>query len=282
MPADRITTGKFSGLTYLSQKALRLYDRRGILVPEVRDRFTGYRYYTVSQIETALKIRTLCNLGFGLSEISEILDALAEDDDGTVRRLIARRHRETMAEIGRLEKIQSLLMEKRDFSELFAMNVSEPVIKEVPAMRIISGRRTGTYEEVCSKVSEELFAIIFSPANQKNGVAITGPCMSLCFDEEYRETDADIEMAVPVRGQVVTDDPAYSVRTLPAATVISVVYKGPYEHDGFSVAFANAFRFAAEHGLETEGPDRQLYLNNPDETPSDELLTEVQIPVKRE
>jgi DNA-binding transcriptional MerR regulator len=157
MPADRITTGKFSGLTYLSQKALRLYDSRGILVPEVRDRFTGYRYYTVSQVETALKIRTLCTLGFGLSEISEIMSALSAGDDETVRRLIDIRHRETMAEIERLEKIQSLLMERRDFSELFAMNVSEPVIKEVPAMRIISGRRTGTYEEVCSKVSEDLF-----------------------------------------------------------------------------------------------------------------------------
>jgi effector-binding domain-containing protein len=280
MPTDRITTGKFSSLTYLSQKALRLYDSRGILVPEIRDRFTGYRYYAVSQIETALKIRTLCTLGFGLSEISEILSALAGGDDATVRRLITRRHRETMAEIERLEKIQALLMEKRDFSELFAMNVSEPVIKEVPAIRIISGRRTGTYEEVCSKVSEDLFAIIFSPVNRKNGVAITGPCMSLCYDGEYRENDADIEMALPVRGQVVIDDPDYSVRTLPAATVISVVYKGPYVHDGFSVAFGNAFRFATEHGLETEGPDRQLYLNNPGGTPEEELLTEIQIPVK--
>ncbi len=282
MTADRITTGKFSTLTYLSQKALRLYDSRGILVPEIRDRFTGYRYYTVSQIETALKIKTLCSLGFGLSEISEIMSALSAGDNETVRGLIARRHRETMAEIGRLEKIQSLLMEKRDFLELFAMNVSEPVIKEVPAMRIISGRRTGTYEEVCSKVSDDLFAIVLSPANRKNGVAITGPCMSLCYDEEYRESDADIEMAVPVRGQVVIDDPAYSVRTLPGATVISVVYKGPYVHEGFSVAFGNAFRFAAEHGFRTEGPDRQLYLNNPDETPEEELLIEIQVPVKPE
>ncbi len=185
-----------------------------------------------------------------------------------------------MAEIERLEKIQALLMEKREFSELFAMNVSEPVLKEVPAIRIISGRRTGTYEEVCSKVSEDLYAIIFSPVNRKNGVAITGPCMSLCYDGEYRENDADIEMALPVRGQVVIDDPDYSVRTLPAVTVISVVYKGPYVHDGFSVAFGNAFRFATEHGLETEGPDRQLYLNNPGGTPEEELLTEIQIPVK--
>ncbi len=280
MPADRITIGRFSRLTYLSQKALRLYDTRGILVPGVKDRFTGYRYYTLGQIEVALKVRTLCSFGFGLSEISAILSALDAGDDGTVRAMLDQRRRETLAEIGRLERIQSLLLEKRDFSELFAMNVSEPVIKEVPALKVISGRKTGTYEEVCSGVTEALCAIIFSPENQRNGVTITGPCISLCYDGEYRETDADIEMAVPVQGPVVSGDPSYIVRTLPAVQVVSVVYKGPYEHDGFSVAFENAFRFAAGLGLETEGPDRQVYLNDPDTTPPDELLTEVQIPVK--
>ncbi|MCU0631019.1 MAG: GyrI-like domain-containing protein [Methanoregulaceae archaeon] len=280
MSGDRITIGKFSSLTYLSQRALRLYDRKGILVPWVRDRITGYRYYTLDQIGTALKIKTLCNLGFGLSDIAVILSAHEAGDQEAVRQFISRRHRETVAEIERLEKITCLLMENRDFSELFKMNVSKPVIKDVPALRILSGRRTGTYEEVCSKVSEALFAIIFNPVNQKSGVTVSGPCLSLCYDNEYREDDADIEMAVPIQGQIVIDDPAYSTRTLPPTKVISVVYKGPYEHDGFSVAFENAFKFAAENGFETGGPDRQLYLNDPDVTPAGELLTEIQIPLK--
>jgi len=46
MPAGKITAGKFSQLSFLLQKALRLYDSRGIIVPHVKDRFTGYRYYT--------------------------------------------------------------------------------------------------------------------------------------------------------------------------------------------------------------------------------------------
>ncbi|MCC7566630.1 MAG: MerR family transcriptional regulator [Methanoregulaceae archaeon] len=280
MPADRIAIGRFSSLTHLSQKALRLYDARDILVPMVKDRFTGYRYYSVSQIETALEIKTLSDLGFGLSEISEIQFALDEGNEEMIRTLFARRLRETIAEIDRLEKIQSLLVEKRDFSELFAMNVSEPVIKDVPALRVISGRRTGTYEEVCGEVGNALFEIIMSPQNQRNGVTITGPCLSLCYDEEYRESDADIEMAIPIQGPVVISEPSYCMRTIPAEKVISVVYRGPYDHDGFSVAFGNAFRFAAEHRLETKGPDRQIYLNNPDETAPDELLTEIQIPVK--
>ncbi len=279
MPSDRITIGRFSSLTFLSQKALRYYDEKGILIPEVKDRFTGYRYYTIPQIESALKIKTLCNIGFGLAEIGEILSALSSGDHETVRSLVLNRRKEALSEIERLEKIASLLVENRDFSELFAMNVSEPIIKEIPAMRVISGRRRGTYEAVCSGVSGTLMGILFSPENQRNGVAITGPCLSLCYDGEYRETDADLEMAIPVQGQVAITDPSVSVRTLPAVKVVSVVYRGPYEHEGFAVAFENAFRFAAEKGYVTTGPDRQIYLNNPDETPAEELLTEVQIPL---
>ncbi|MBN2733730.1 MAG: GyrI-like domain-containing protein [Methanomicrobiaceae archaeon] len=281
MAAGNITTGKFSQLTFLSQRALRLYDSRGILVPGFKDRFTGYRYYTIDQIETALKIKTLCSLGFGLSEIVQILSAIDSGADDVILGLFSKRHSETLAEINRLENIASLLKEKRDFVELFKMNVSEPVIKEVMAVRVISGRRTGTYEEVCSGVAEDLMRIIFSPENQKNGVKITGPCMSICYDNEYRETDADIEMAVPVQGQISIDNPAYDLRTIPACRVISVIYKGPYEHEGFSVAFGNAFSFAAEMGLETTGPERQIYLNDPSETEPQDLLTEIQIPIKR-
>ncbi|WP_243684252.1 MerR family transcriptional regulator [Methanosarcina barkeri] len=37
MSVDQIPIGKFSFMTRLSQKALRLYDRKGLLVPEAKD-----------------------------------------------------------------------------------------------------------------------------------------------------------------------------------------------------------------------------------------------------
>lgn len=280
MPSDRITISRFSLFTYLSQKALRLYDKKGILVPEVKDRFTGYRYYTTGQIEKALKIKTLCNLGFSLRDISDLLQAMDAGDDESVQKTIRKYHSKTMKEIKRLEKIESILKERKDFMELFNMNISEPVIKDIPAMRVISCRKIGSYEEICSEVSEELIRIIFSPASQKSGVKITGPFITICYDGEYRETDADIEMAVPVQGQITTDKDGYHIKNLQPCRVISVIYKGPYEHEGFSAAYNAAFKFAAEKGLETIGPERQIYLNNPDETAPDELLTEIQIPVK--
>ncbi|MFX0093825.1 MAG: MerR family transcriptional regulator, partial [Candidatus Hodarchaeota archaeon] len=69
---SQIPIGKFSLMTQLSPKALRLYDKKGLLVPGEKDPITGYRYYTMSQVEKGVKIKMLIGFGFGLEEISRI------------------------------------------------------------------------------------------------------------------------------------------------------------------------------------------------------------------
>jgi DNA-binding transcriptional MerR regulator len=71
----QISIGKFSQITSLSQRALRIYDEKGFLVPK-RDRFNNYRYYTTDQIETGLKVKTLSWMGFSCAEVEEILACL--------------------------------------------------------------------------------------------------------------------------------------------------------------------------------------------------------------
>jgi DNA-binding transcriptional MerR regulator len=51
MSSKAISIGRFSQITRLTQKALRLYDERGLLKPSIKDPVTGYRYYALSQIE---------------------------------------------------------------------------------------------------------------------------------------------------------------------------------------------------------------------------------------
>ena len=48
--------GGFSKLSHLTVKALRFYEKEGLLVPATTDEWNGYRYYETSQFETAAKI----------------------------------------------------------------------------------------------------------------------------------------------------------------------------------------------------------------------------------
>ena len=59
--------GDFSKLSRISIRMLRHYDEIGILHPESVDDFTGYRYYSESQLPLAGRIQALKSLGFGLS-----------------------------------------------------------------------------------------------------------------------------------------------------------------------------------------------------------------------
>ena len=51
--------GDFSKLSRVSIRMLRHYDEIGLLVPASTDPFTGYRYYSESQLPTAGRIAAL-------------------------------------------------------------------------------------------------------------------------------------------------------------------------------------------------------------------------------
>ncbi|PKL55012.1 MAG: MerR family transcriptional regulator, partial [Methanomicrobiales archaeon HGW-Methanomicrobiales-6] len=261
-----------------SQKALRLYDERGLLVPAARDICTGYRYYTFAQTERGIHIRHLLWLGFGLSEVDAILGARERGDSAMIREHFARRLAATEQEIGRLHAIAEALRTQDPLNGGFRMSITEPVIKDIPAMRALSRRERGVYQEAIPRLIGELCADIFPAEGRKPAAKVTGPIMFICHDEEYQETDAAIEVAIPITGSVNLDGTAVEVVTLPSGRFLSVLHTGPYP--GVGKAYERLFAYMGEHGLAPAGPSRELYLNDPAEVLEDELLTEVQFPVE--
>ena len=69
--------------------------------------------------------------------------------------------------------------------------------------------KKGTFVVTIGKLISEICACVSSPENQRNRVKATGPIMFLCHDEEYKETGADIEIALPVSGRVSVEDPRW-------------------------------------------------------------------------
>ncbi len=277
MAYDRIPIGRFSLITRLSQKALRLYDDRGILVPEIKEPFTGYRYYTGSQIARGVSIKTLCGLGFSLSEIITLLAAKDSHDTGTIRSLFENRRCGIRSEVHRLQQIEAILENEDASLELIYMSINEPVVKEIPAQRIVGKKGTGPYGETITRLMEDLCGQIFSPENQGNGLKVVGPFMTLYYDEEYREKDATMECAAPIAGRISLTDPAVEVRTLPGGPALSLIYKGP--HSGLYGAWTRIGAWAEEHGYTANGLHREVYFSDPNVVPEEELLTELQIPV---
>ncbi|MDO8151110.1 MerR family transcriptional regulator [Isoptericola sp. b408] len=98
--STRMPIGEFGRVTWLSPRALRLYERRGLLTPEVVDQFTGYRYYGIAQADRARLIALLRRAGMPLDRIGDVLDAdprRRSDLVAAYREDAARQHARTVA-----------------------------------------------------------------------------------------------------------------------------------------------------------------------------------------
>jgi effector-binding domain-containing protein len=279
----QISIGKFSQITCLSPRALRLYDEKGLLSPK-RDRFNNYRFYSSDQIETGLKIKTLSWMGFGCAEIDQILAYLEDpaSNETRIEQLFKQKLAQTQIEIQKLKKVEEVLQGRKAIEVLY-MTSTEPVVKEIPEIRVISKRGTGAPQEVIPGLIGAVMQQIFSPANQRGNVNINGPITLLFNHDTLTKTPEEggighmeFEIAVPVVGRI-SVEPGFDVKSLPGGRMVTLIYTGPYNEVGG--AYTKALDYVGSHGLKMNGLCREMYLNNPQEVPESKLMTEIQIPV---
>ena len=66
--------GDFSSLSKVTIKALRYYEKEGLLIPAFVDKQTGYRFYKTSQLLEVSKIVSLRQVGISIQNIKKILN----------------------------------------------------------------------------------------------------------------------------------------------------------------------------------------------------------------
>ena len=72
--------GEIAGFFGVSSKALRMYEKLGIIRPAKIDERTGYRYYDADAVEKLDALLELKQLGFSLAQIKKLLqDGMTND-----------------------------------------------------------------------------------------------------------------------------------------------------------------------------------------------------------
>jgi effector-binding domain-containing protein len=266
--------GDFSRLSRVSVKALRYYDEIGLLKPVEVDRFTSYRYYSAEQLPRLNYIIALKDMGLSLEEIATLVNNQLTPHQ--MRDIFILKKGELQRRLAeeklRLEQVEKLLkqLEKED-----KMPDYQVVIKKLAPMKIASVRGTvPTYHDI-NVLFEKM-----NPVFKEHASAIAGPPLAIYHDMEYREKDVDIEVAVPIAGDLSLPAPV-KVRDLPGEEqVASLVYQGPYE--SINEAYQALMAWCEANGYELAGPDRELYLTAPEKTPDPSgYITELQQPVKK-
>jgi len=104
-----------------------------------------------------------------------------------------------------------------------------------------------------------------------------GPPFTIHHSMGSCDVDADMEVGAPVTGPVVAEN-GLEVRTLVGGRAVTAVHRGVYETVG--EAWTRVLNYIQENGHRPAGLGQEFYLNDPEVTPTQELLTEVQLPVE--
>jgi len=139
-------------------------------------------------------------------------------------------------------------------------------------------RKCGKYAEIATMIPKVCqFAV-------QQGVQIQGRPVFACHEigaEEAMKADkegtADVEVAVPVFGRVEGSDEV-NCYELPGGTMAKTVHKGPYQD--CAPTYGKLFAWLAENGKKIARPTREVYLNDPNEVPQAEILTDIYVPIE--
>lgn len=267
--------GDFSKLSRITIRMLRHYDEIGLLRPEYVDDFTGYRYYSESQLPLAGRIQVLKNLGFGLSVIGEILKRY-EDAGEMEQFLLVKKEELVAAEKNiktQLRLIDSTIDWLRKDGKILGYDVS---LKTLPARYVASVRQI-----IPSYNDEGMLWQILQEDTAALSIQDGNPCytMAIFHNGEYKENDIDVEVQKSVIGSY-PNTGRVQFKTMPAVEIASATYKGSYDLIG-QVNEAVA-RWIKDNGYDFNGLAFNIYHVSPHETTNpDEYVTEVCYPVKK-
>jgi len=141
---------------------------------------------------------------------------------------------------------------------------------ERPALTI---RARSSVEELPSLLGEGYGKI--AAYMQELGTRPAGPPFVTYYNMDMQ--DLDVEFGFPLLSSVEGRGDMQAT-AIPAARVATCVHVGPYSSVG--QAYEALQEWIAEHGHEVTGVAYEFYLNDPQDTPAEELQTVIEMPLK--
>ena len=270
---SKLKIGEFSKMMQVTVKTLRHYEQRGLLLPNEVDEWTGYRYYSIAQMQRLNTIRGLQRQGFTLEEVKELLE-----DGGQMPSI------ELLAQkIEATERQLQLLMERR--SQLLKWMDSH---KQITAMEKFSIQSlpeiiVASHREIISDYSALGMLCVnkIGPEMQRLGCQCPPPgyCFTIEHGKEHNPAEIDIEYCEQVE-DMCTDSSIIQFKRLDAVPkALCMKHVGPYER--FYESFTEAFAYMEQQGYKLAGHPRTSYIDGAwNQEDPEKWLSIIQIPIE--
>ena len=155
--------------------------------------------------------------------------------------------------------------------------MEEVSIVEAKPQIVLGMRKRGHYSEIGEMIPKICdFAV-------SEEIRITGPPVFVCHEATPEEAEkankagtADLEVDIPISETHEGTDEIKCFE-LAGGRMARIIHRGSYEECGPS--YEKLFRWIREKKENITGPIREVYINDPNEVPKEEILTEILAPV---
>lgn len=261
-----LTIGQFSKTCMVTVKALRHYDKIGLIKPHIVNDENGYRYYSEEQIPQMLLINRLKYYGFALTDIKDILSdesallSRLKKQENVLRQLVD----DTRMIITELERhIQSL---ERTGDIMSYQNNYEVKITETNDIPVISCRHNMGVDDL-GKYYGTLYKRV---AGEK--LVLSGECVAIYHDKVFDPENSDIELALGVKDN--------ADKVISGTSCATTTHFGAYSK--LPEAYGAITKWISDNGYEITAPPYEIYVTSHfDKIPVDEWETRIFFPVKR-
>jgi DNA-binding transcriptional MerR regulator len=271
-----LTIGVFARRSWLSPRALRLYEQHGLLVPAVVDERTGYRWYRPAQLATARLVARLRRLDMPLARIAEVVAANEKDPQTAVAALDAYWTDEEFRVAARRELVEHLRI--RLLGDEGNLNMYSVQVREVPQQTVLTEQRHVRVQELQGWIDQAMGRLLKAAAGHGDGMV--GPCFIIYHGETNEDSDGPVEICLPV-----APDPD---RTLDAPVRIEPAHREAYTRIAKAqVAFPqilsayDAVRVWTEReGVAPIGSPREVYFADFGNAAPNDLVCDIAQPIE--
>jgi effector-binding domain-containing protein len=199
------------------------------------------------------RIIALRDLGFSLEQISGMLeDDLSPDQLLGMLKLKRAEVEEQMK--SEQQKLGRLEMRIRQMSEWPQATTYDVVLRDIEPSLVAAYREVAPDDDRLQQMFDKLETYVA----RYEGARVDKPPLSIYYDDEYREKDMDVEVAVPLRYPV-PEHESMRVRQLPRLlNVACVIHVGEYSE--IYQAYNALLAWIEANDYRMAGPIREIYL----------------------
>ncbi|MEV0680722.1 MerR family transcriptional regulator [Actinosynnema sp. NPDC050436] len=269
--ARLLGTGEFARRSRLSLKALRLYERQGLVVPAEVDPSNGYRRYREDQLAHARLVLLLRRLDMPLAEVARVVAAPVEERaalldgywDEVERRVAVQRHLAAYLHV--------LMSAGEGLSEMFQVEQ-----RDVPEQVVLTEQRHVLQPALTGWIQEGMDRLLGATA-QFGGLSAAG--LVIYHGEVTEDSDGPVEIALPIAAP--TPPPGVAARVEPAHREAYVrLKKREVVYPEILGAYEAVAAWIKQNGLEEAGAPREVYFADWSTTGPEDDVCDIAFPVK--